>query len=458
MSRSDNDDRGQSAPDPPHTGVILDSIGDGVFTVDTDWHITSFNAAAERITGIDRDEALGCRCWEVLRASVCESDCPLAYTRETGQPVSGKTLYIVNSEGERVPISISTALLQDEEGRVTGGVETFRDLTVLDTLRSELEGRHRFCDMVSKNDRMQRIFEILPEVAASGSTVLIQGESGTGKEMVARAIHDRSDRAEGPMVEVNCGALPDNLLESELFGHRAGAFTDARQDRRGRFAQAEGGTIFLDEVGEMSSRLQVSLLRVLEQGTYQPLGAEERLKADVRVLAATNRDLTEMVDEGSFRRDLYYRIKVVSISLPPLRERREDIPLLIDHFIERFRRLQDTDIRGVSPEALRVLMNHDFPGNVRELENIIEHAFVLCPGDEIQPQHLPPELTDGADGGEEHSGMTLEEAEHHHIEQTLRRHGGNREAAADELGIHRTTLWRKMKKHGIEPNRADPTG
>jgi len=456
MSRRDKNDRGRPAPDSPHTGVILDSISDGVFTVDTDWRITSFNAAAERITGIAREEALGRPCWEVLRASVCESDCPLAHTRETGEPVTGKALYIVNSDGERVPISISTALLRDGDGHITGGVETFRDLSVVDTLRSELEGRHRFCEMVSKNDRMQRIFEILPEVAASESTVLIQGESGTGKEMVARAIHDLSDRAEGPMVEVNCGALPDNLLESELFGHRAGAFTDAREDRRGRFAQAEGGTIFLDEVGEMSPRLQVSLLRVLEQGTYQPLGAEERMEADVRVLAATNRDLTQMVDEGSFRRDLYYRIKVVSISLPPLRERREDIPLLVDHFIERFRRLKDKDIGGVSPEVLRVLMNHQFPGNVRELENIIEHAFVLCPRDQIKPQHLPPEL-DGGGGEPEDSGMTLEEAERHHIEKTLRRHGGNREAAADELGIHRTTLWRKMKKHGIEFDSAGPT-
>ncbi len=455
MCRNDEDDRNRPVPDPPHTGVILDSISDGVFTVDTDWRITSFNAAAERITGIDRDDALGRPCWEVLRASVCEADCPLAHTRETGEPVTGKTLYIVDSDGQRVPISISTALLRDEEGRVTGGVETFRDLSVVDTLRSELEDRHRFCDMVSKNDRMQRIFEILPEVAASESTVLIQGESGTGKEMVARAIHDLSDRAEGPMVEVNCGALPDNLLESELFGHRAGAFTDAQEDRRGRFAQAEGGTIFLDEVGEMSPRLQVSLLRVLEQGTYQPLGAEERLEADVRVLAATNRDLTGMVDEGAFRRDLYYRIKVVSISLPPLRERREDIPLLVDHFLERFRRLKGKEISGISPEALRVVMNHEFPGNVRELENIIEHAFVLCSGDHIQPRHLPPELAGGAAGGEQHSGMSLEEAECHHIEQTLHRHDGDRKAAAEELGIHRTTLWRKMKKYGIEPDAED---
>ncbi len=435
----------------PQTRTILDSISEGVFTVDMDWRITSFNRAAEEITGISQSEALGQRCWEVLKASVCESDCPLMRTRQSGDSVVNEAVYILNTAGERVPVSISTALLRDRNGNVIGGVETFRDLSMVEALRDELEAHHEFCDMVSKNRRMQRMFENLPQLADSESTVLIQGESGTGKEMVARALHRLSPRSDGPMVTVNCGALPDNLLESELFGHKAGAFTDAREDREGRFRQAEGGTIFLDEVGEMSSRLQVSLLRVLEQGTYQRLGSNRTQSADVRVLTATNRDLEEMVEEGTFRRDLYYRIKVLSVRLPPLRERREDIPVLVDHFVRHFRRVKNKDIRGMSPEALDLLMHHDFPGNVRELENIVEHAFVLCSDDRIQAGHLPPEFTRQRDGRERSPdrGLTLEDVERRHIQQTLRRHEGSRQAAADELGIHRTTLYRKMKKHGL---------
>lgn len=435
--------------EPEQTRVILDSITEGVFTVDRDWRVTSFNRAARQITGIAREDALGRYCWEVLKASVCESDCPLRQARETGRPVTNKAIYIVNSSGERVPVSISAALLRDPDGQVVGGVETFRDLSAIETLRNELRGRYSFCDMISKNPSMQQVFEVLPQIAASDSTVLIQGESGTGKEMIAQALHGLSKRKDGPMVCVNCGALPDTLLQSELFGHKAGAFTDARRDRPGRFAQAEGGTILLDEVGGMSPALQVALLRVLEEGTYQPLGGTETLKADVRVLAATHQDLRQMVSEGRFRQDLYYRINVVQVSLPPLRERREDIPLLVDHFVGRFRSLKGKDISGGSPQALALLMSHDYPGNVRELENIIEHAFVLCPGGMIEPGHLPAELSGQAFPAPSKTGLTLEQAERLHILSTLQRHEWNREEAADELGVHRTTLWRKMKKLGI---------
>jgi PAS domain S-box-containing protein len=436
----------------PQIRTILDSISEGVFTVDLDRRITAFNRAAERITGIDRDEAMGRHCWDVLRASVCETDCPLVQTFESKEPVVDKTLYIINSEGDRVPVSISTALLEDADGEVCGGVEIFRDVSEVEALREELEGKHGFCDMVSKNDRMHRIFEVLPRIAASESTVLIEGESGTGKEMIARAIHALSPRKDGPWVAVNCGALPDNLLESELFGHKAGAFTDARTDREGRFAQARGGTLFLDEIGEMSMRLQVSLLRVLEDGVYQPLGAESSHTSDVRILAATNRDLAEAVSAGDFRQDLYYRINVVDIELPPLRERREDIPLLIDHFIDRYRKLKGKDIKGVADDALLLLFNYDYPGNVRELENIIEHAFVLCAEDRIRRAHLPKRFRDvGIEEGEEDlTRLSLEDAEKRHIEAALRTYDGNKGAAAHALGIHRTTLWRKMKKLGID--------
>ena len=439
------------------TKVILDSISDGVFTVDLDWRVQTFNRAAEGITGIAAADAVGRHCWEVLRASVCESDCPLRRTMETGNPIVNKALYIVNSRGERVPVSISAALLKDDRGRVIGGVETFRDLSVVETLRSELSGRHSFCDIVSKNPRMLQIFEILPQIAASDSTVLLEGESGTGKEMIAQAIHNLSERRDRPLTAVNCGALPDTLLASELFGHKAGAFTDARQDRPGRLAQAEGGTVLLDEVGEMSPALQVSLLRVLEQGTYQPLGGTETVKSNVRMIAATNKNLREMVRDSKFRQDLYYRINVIRIPLPPLRERREDIPLLVEHFMSRFRQLKGKDISDVSPQALALLMNHDYPGNVRELENMVEHAFVVCPGPTIEVHHLPEDLVARHLPSSPQGHVPLQDMERHYILDTLRRHGGDRQAAARELGMHRTTLWRKMKKLAIAPPR-EPQG
>ena len=429
--------------------IILDSIADGVFTVDSEWLITSFNRAAERITGIARDQAVGRRCCEVFRASVCESDCLLRRTLESGQPIVNEAIYIVNAQGERLPISISTAVLRSEAGEVIGGVETFRDLSAVEELRKELTGRYTFADIVSRNAAMHGLFEILPQVAESGSTVLIEGESGTGKELLARAIHNLSPRAEKPFIVVNCGALPDTLLESELFGYKAGAFTDARRDKPGRFALAEGGTIFLDEIGDVSPSLQVRLLRVLQERTYEPLGATATMRADVRVVAATHQDLADLIKQRKFRKDLYYRINVVQLRLPPLRERREDIPLLAEHFVARFNRLRDRDVAGVSPEVLKILMNHGFPGNVRELENIIEHAFVLCRSGMIDVEHLPAALQAVIAPATLPAKGTLADIEAGVIDGALRRHSGNRSAAARELGIHPTTLWRKMKRYGM---------
>jgi len=431
--------------------IILDSISDGVFTVDSEWRITSFNRAAERITRVPREEAIGQRCCEVFRASICEGECALRSTIETGKPVINKTVYVVNADGETVPISISTAILKDEQDRMIGGVETFRDLSVVEKLRKEIEQRHTFADIVSRNKKMVEIFDILPTIAESDSTVLIEGDSGTGKELVARAIHDLSLRKDQAFVTVNCGALPDTLLESELFGYRAGAFTDAKRDKPGRFALAEGGTIFLDEIGDVSPALQARLLRVTQEKEYEPLGGTDSVKTNVRILAATNKNLEELVDSGSFRRDLYYRINVVRIALPPLAERKEDIPLLVDHFVERFNALRGKDITGVSPRVIAVLMNHDFPGNVRELENIIEHGFVLCRDNMIEVEHLPNYLAARAEkGGPAIEGSTLEEIEAHLVYDALRRHSWSRAAAAAELGIHQTTLWRKLKRLGLE--------
>jgi PAS domain S-box-containing protein len=437
--------------------TILDSVGDGVFTVDREWRVTSFNRAAERITGVPRERAVGEPCCDVFRASVCEGGCVLRQTIESGQPIVNKAIFIVDTRGHRVPVSISTAILRNEAGEVIGGVETFRDLSHVEQLRKELESRYSLGDIIGRSRPMRELFDLLPTIAASESTVVIQGASGTGKELFARAIHELSPRRDGRFVALNCGALPDTLLESELYGHKAGAFTDARRDRPGRFAHAEGGTLFLDEIGDISPAMQVRLLRVLQERSYEPLGSVEAVTADVRVIAATHSDLARKVAEGAFREDLYYRINVIRVQLPSLAERREDIPLLVDHFIGRFNRLQGKDIVGVSDEVLNLLMAHAFRGNVRELENIMEHAFVLCGGGLIEMRHLPPEVRQGHEvpAVETRAGITLRSLETLHISLALQRSGGNRTAAARELGIHPATLVRKIKDLGIEPPRRD---
>lgn len=431
---------------------VLDCVPDGVFTVDTQWRITSFNAAAERITGVRREEALGRRCWELFRASICETACALKQTLATQRPIANKVVYIVDAHGEKIPISISTAIHKDQRGRVIGGVESFRDLRLVEALWDEARQHDSFANIIGRRARMRQLFDLLPAVAESGSTVLLEGPSGTGKELLARAIHELSPRRRGPFVAVNCAALPDTLLESELFGYHAGAFTDARRNKPGRFARAEHGTLFLDEIGDISPAMQTRLLRVLQERVYEPLGSVEPVRADVRVIAASNKNLNRLARKGIFREDLFYRINVVRLELPPLRDRREDIPLLIQHFIAHFNRLKSRDVAGVSDAVLARLMEHDLPGNVRELENIIEHAFVLCRSGLIELAHLPPYLRDEQPGGRIsfRPGMTLAAMERVLIQDALRRHKGNRTAAARELGINRSTLFRKLKKLGLE--------
>ncbi len=426
---------------------VLDSVPDGVFTVDLEWRITSFNRAAEQITGIRREEALGQRCCEVFRASICESSCALRRTMATQSPVANRVVYIVTPPGERIPISISTAPLKDGKGRIIGGVESFRDLRVAEELRRQAEQQDSFSDIIGRSAAMRRLFDILPAVAASDSTVLVEGASGTGKELVARALHRLSRRNARRFVALNCGALPDTLLESELFGYKAGAFTDARKDKPGRFALAEGGTIFLDEIGDISAAMQVRLLRVLQERVYDPLGSVESVKCDVRVVAATNQSLATLVREGRFRADLFYRVNVVRLELPPLRDRREDLPLLAEHFVARFNRLQGRAVPGLADAALAALLAHDFPGNIRELENVIEHAFILCGQGLIEPRHLPPPLRGNAPATPNGlpAGLTLATMERMLLRDALRRHAGNHAAAARELGIHVSTLFRKLK-------------
>ena len=439
--------------------VILDSINEGVFTIGRDWRITSFNQAAQHITGVSREEAIGRLCSEVFHANICENNCALRRTFDTGKPVVNVTAFIVNNKGFRVPVRISTAVLKDDNNKVIGGVETFQDLSQVEQLRKELQSSHTFEDIVGRSPAMMRLFEMLPLIAESSSTVLIEGPSGTGKELFARAIHNLSPRRKKRFVAVNCAALPDTLLESEFFGHKAGAFTDARRDKVGRFMLADGGTIFLDEIGDISPALQVRLLRVLQERTVEPLGAIEPVKVDVRVIAATNKDLTKLVEDGKFREDLYYRIRVVHLTLPGLKERREDIPLLVDHLLAKFNRLQGKAITGVSIEAMAQLMEYDFPGNVRELENIIEQAFVLCRGEIIELHHLPPELRPAVESSDGKAGpMSLEAMEKSLIAETLCRYAGNRKSAARVLGINTSTLYRKIKDLEIEVPASDGRG
>lgn len=445
-------------PDERET-VILDSVNEGVFTVDRNWRITSFNAAAERITGISRDLAIGSRCCDVFRADICEKDCSLRRTMTNGVPVVNATANIINQHGERIPIRISTALLEDNAGTIIGGVETFQDLTQVEQLRKELESRYTFEDIVGRSPAMMRLFEVMPLVAESISTVLIEGPSGTGKELFARAIHNLSPRNKKPFIAVNCAALPDTLLESELFGYKAGAFTDAKRDKPGRFLLANGGTIFLDEIGDISPAMQVRLLRVLQERIIEPLGAIKPLAVDVRVIAATNRKLLSEVRSGRFREDLYYRIRVVHLELPELRKRREDVPLLVEHLIGKFNGLHGRNIAAVSDSVMARLMEYDFPGNVRELENIIEQAFVLCRGDVIEMFHLPPELRPASE--QSHDGarpMRLDAIERLFITEALNRNGGNRKKTARELGIDVSTLYRKIINLHIEVPQQDGRG
>jgi PAS domain S-box-containing protein len=490
--------------------LILDSITEGVFTVDPDFRITSFNAEAEAITGFSREQALGHKCYEVLRASICQHGCAIRKSLETGEPQRNVRVTVLNPDMQAVPICVSSAALRDAEGRMIGGVEIFRDISEVEALRSELSGRQVFGDMIGASAAMQEIFRLIPDVAPTDASVLIDGASGTGKELVARAIHDRSPRSENPFVSVNCGALPDTLLESELFGYERGAFTGARGSKPGRFQQADGGTLFLDEVGELSPAFQVKLLRALQEGEVQPLGGTQTLRVDVRTIAATNRDLRHLIKEEKLREDLYYRLCVIPIHIPPLRERREDILPLLDHYMSRLAARTGKPIREISSAALTALYDYEYPGNVRELMNILERAFVLCHEEEIDLAHLPPEvatpaerrLAEGTDAtppsvSEEAAGEAaaadtpavvsphgqepwrLKPSERKLLSSAVSRpdggahpfrrssereplrpeaqrlldaldaHGWNRGATATALRISRSTLWRRMKEYGL---------
>ena len=431
---------------------ILESISDGVFTVDEHWRITSFNRAAEEITGISRQEAIGEICSDVFRSSMCEKNCALRKTIHSNKPIIDKSCYIINAKGEKIPISVSTAVLRNQNGNICGGAETFRDLREIHTLRKKLHNQYRIGDLISRSPAMQEIFHLLPIVAESNSNLLITGETGTGKELLARAAHGMSNRAKQPFIAVNCAALPDTLLESELFGYKKGAFTGADRDKPGRFAIADKGTLFLDEIGEISLAMQVKLLRVLQEHEYEPLGGIKTETTSARIIAATNKDLSSLVNEGKFREDLFYRINVIKLELPPLSDRKEDIPLLVEHFIAKFNHLQNKKIKSVSTQVMSILMAQKWQGNIRELENVIERAFVLCQNEIIKPEHLPPEfLVKQHDISQYHTIRQLkQQTEKQLIIEILTKNNYNRNAAARELEMHKSTLYRKLKKLHIQ--------
>jgi PAS domain S-box-containing protein len=423
--------------------LIFDCVADAVLAVDAGLRLTYINRAAEEATSFSRQEVLGRPCHEVFRGSCCQSNCPLASAIATRRPVAVE-YDILSRLGGKIPISASASPLYGEQGEIVGAVQTFRDFSP-NKLRAPATSEHfSYHGIVSRSPAMRALFDIMPDVAASEATVLLQGESGTGKELFANALHRLSPRCNGPLVVVNCGALPEPLLEAEIFGARRGAYTGSYDDRPGRLEMARGGTLVLDEIGDLPLPLQVKLLRVLENHEFQPLGARLPQKADVRFVASTNCNLEKMVDEGRFRRDLFFRINVVALQIPPLRERREDIPLLIDYFLQRYSHLFGKTVRGLSPEVYRLCQQHSYPGNIRELLNLIEQAVILCRRDEIGVEDLPGSFIGSCRRSAE-TDFRWKKPSPELLQQTLERHEGRLASVAKELGVDRTTVWRWLK-------------
>jgi len=432
---------------------IIRALREGILALDADLRILTMNPAAEEILGRTWNELAGMKVCDLFGDKACPEDV-LEETLRSGESIIDFQTTIQLAEGQRGHVLLRTAPLRDRDGVSLGIALILGDVTEVTTLRQQMSPRHRLGNLVGRDPKMRELFDLVSSVAGSEATVLIRGESGTGKELVALAVHEASGRAGGPFVQVNCSALSENLLESELFGHVKGAYTGAVGDRIGRFQEAAGGTIFLDEIGDVSPVVQVKLLRVLQERVIEKVGDNQSIPVDVRVVSATNRDLETLMATGRIREDFFYRIKVVSLSIPPLRDRREDIPLLVTHLLEKIARREGHPVPPpVSGEALRQLMNHDWPGNVRELENALEHAMVLSRGEAIRSDHLPPEVLRSdarADRGlgdvPRHSDQ-----EKNRLAEALRNAGWNRSKAARRLGIDRTTLWRKIKEYGLEP-------
>jgi PAS domain S-box-containing protein len=446
--------------------TIVDTMTDGLMVVDSEGVIVSINQAMEEISGYSKGELIGKSC-ELLECDTCFK------TRADGHDkycalfkdgvVTRRKCTLRKKDGSRIHLYKNATILKDRSDRVIGGVETWTDLTevvakdrVISRLRKELSSEDAFHGILGKSAAMVQVFDLISSAAQSEAPVIIYGESGTGKELIASAIHKLGPRRKGSFIKVNCAALSESLLESELFGHVKGAFTGADRTRVGRFEAANGGDIFLDEIGDLPLSTQVKLLRVLQEKEIEKVGDHRPLSIDVRILAATNQDLSTLMEEGRFREDLYYRIGVIPIHLPPLRERREDVPLLIEAFINRIHLKADKPISGMSREALDLLFSYDWPGNVRELINVIEYSFVLCHEGEIMPNHLPARVT-----GKQPSMAPRrravkkqnDEAERKRILEALAATGGNQSKAAEILGISRVTLWKRLKAFDIQVDR-----
>ncbi|MHB1285821.1 MAG: sigma-54 interaction domain-containing protein [Leptospirales bacterium] len=439
---------GVSPADPQ---VILDSLEEGVVAIGLDKKVLYMNRAAREILKVRNEHNGPFDCRKVMNSSECQARCVLEKTVETGEPLRNFEISLVDSTGRKRVLRLNTALLKDAGGRVFGGVEIFHDVTQIVALKDELKGRYSFGRIIGRSEKMQELFDLLPVIAQSKSTVLIEGESGTGKELVAHALHENSPRREGPFIKLNCAALSEGVLESELFGHVRGAFTGAVQSRLGRFELASGGTLFLDEIGEISPTMQVKLLRVLQEEEFERVGGTKTVKVDVRVIAATNRDLKQAMELGEFRKDLYYRLRVIPITLPPLRERPEDLPLLIQSFVDRFNVEMGKNIQGLTSNAMQVLLNYLYPGNIRELQNILEHSALLCNESRIDIRHLPGDMIPGQAQSSFFEAALLEREPLKYVEQELIRRamelsGGNVSEVARRLSMGRSTLWRRLKE------------
>ncbi len=421
---------------------ILDALHEGVIAVDKQMQVVASNRAAMDFVGMTAAESVGVPFCSLFGEGSCPVDC-LRETLETGRSIQDYQTSVRLSDGRPAQVLLRTVPLSRDGGPVEGVAMIIRDVTEVTSLRKASAPRSGFAGMIGNERRMCELYELIESVAPTNATVLVRGETGTGKELVARALHFSSARADGPFVAVNCSALSETLLESELFGHVRGSFTGAISDRKGRFEEARGGTIFLDEVGDVNPVVQVKLLRVLQERTVERVGDSKSVSVDVRVVAATNRDLEKLMATGKIREDFYYRIRVVSLDVPPLRERSGDIPALVDHFLER---------HGIAGERLGAttlgrLMAYRWPGNIRELEHAVEHAVVLSRGGEILPRHLPTELSDGSTlvGTALHS-----DDERSRIQDALERQHWHRNRTAAELGIDRTTLWRKIREYDLK--------
>jgi PAS domain S-box-containing protein len=437
--------------------LILDNLDVGVFTVNRGGYITSFNSMAETITGYQRQELLGQHHKKLMGCDLPGETCGLAESIETGKSLANMHRHLLTNDGRKLPIRASFMALRNESGEIIGGLETFQDLSLIQQLDRAISNKYTFADMIGKDALMQQIFEILPVVAESEANILIEGPTGTGKDLLAKIVHNASRRKDQPFVKVNCAALPDNLLESEMFGYVKGAFTGADRDKPGRFQEADGGSIFLDEIGDIPLSLQAKLLRVLEDKEFYPLGGRQLCRVDVRIIAATNQILENLVGEKRFREDLFYRLNVMRLELPPLKSRRGDIPLLINSFLKKYNITKGAAVSRIAEDAMDILLNYDYPGNIRELENIVEHACVLCRAEVIERRHLPMYIQKAHHHPEAQTvarrdtAENLSQWERELIVEALKEHRWHRQKAAEALGMDRTTLWRKMKRYDISP-------